>query len=160
VPEDFATLARWDEEPHIVESDPNDDWGWEVELQRQPAWREQWIAEAGGLPIGFVQIIDPSLEDSHYWGPDVPDHLRAIDLWIGEPAWVGRGYGTLMMQAAIDHCFSDPAVTAILIDPLASNTGAHRFYERFGFQFVEVRRFGLDDCFVYRLARPGSRAAS
>ncbi len=31
----------------------------------------------------------------------------------------------------------DPAVTGILIDPLASNTRAHRFYERLGFEFVE-----------------------
>jgi aminoglycoside 6'-N-acetyltransferase len=41
----------------------------------------------------------------------------------------------------------------VLIDPLASNTRAHRFYERLGFEFVERRRFGADDCFVYRLPR-------
>jgi aminoglycoside 6'-N-acetyltransferase len=58
-----------------------------------------------------------------------------------------------MMQLAIARCFSDSAVTAILIDPLASNTRAHRFYERLGFQFVEPRRFGEDDCFVYCLNR-------
>jgi len=27
-------------------------------------------------------------------------------------------------------------------------------YERLGFRFVERRRFGEDDCFVYRLDRP------
>ena len=42
---------------------------------------------------------------------------------------------------------------AILFDPLASNTRAHRFYERLGFRFIEQRRFGEDDCFVYRLSR-------
>jgi aminoglycoside 6'-N-acetyltransferase len=41
----------------------------------------------------------------------------------------------------------------VLIDPLAGNVGAHRFYERLGFRFVERRRFGADDCFVYRLDR-------
>jgi aminoglycoside 6'-N-acetyltransferase len=44
------------------------------------------------------------------------------------------------------------AAAAVLIDPLASNTRAHRFYGRLGFRFVERRRFGQDDCFVYRLA--------
>lgn len=36
---------------------------------------------------------------------------------------------------------------------VASNTRAHRFYERLGFRFAEERRFGEDDTFVYRLSR-------
>jgi aminoglycoside 6'-N-acetyltransferase len=151
-PTDLELLQHWDEQPHIIESDPNDDWGWEVELARNPDWRKQLIAEIDGSPIGFIQIIDPAQEDSHYWGEIAPN-LRAIDIWIGEAADLGKGYGTQMMQLAIAQCFADPLVTAILIDPLASNIRAHRFYERFGFQFVEPRRFGEDDCFVYRLNR-------
>lgn len=151
-PEDIDVLRHWDEQPHVVESDPNDDWNWEAELARSPAWREQLMAEVDGRPVGFVQIIDPALEESHYWG-DVPAGLRAIDIWIGEEADLGRGYGAVIMRLALDRCFADPAVAAVLIDPLASNTRAHRFYERLGFRFVEPRRFGQDDCFVYRLER-------
>ena len=150
--DDLDLLRQWDEEPHVVEADPNDDWGWEVELARNPDWREQLIAEIDGQSIGFIQIIDPALEDSHYWG-DVEPNLRAIDIWIGAEADLGKGYGTQMMKLAIDRCFVHPAVTAILIDPLASNTRSHRFYERLGFRFVKPRRFGDDDCFVYRLNR-------
>ena len=150
---DLELLRRWDEEPHIVDADPNDDWGWEVELTRNPDWREQLIAEIDGRSIGFIQIIDPVLEDSHYWGEIAPN-LRAIDIWIGEKADLGKGYGTQMMQLAIARCFADLLVTAIIIDPLANNTRAHRFYERLGFQFVEARRFGDDDCYVYRLQKP------
>lgn len=151
-PADLPLLTRWDDEPHVLESDPNDDWGWETELARDPDWREQLIAEADGVPIGFVQIIDPAREDGHYWG-EVPANLRAIDIWIGEAGYLGRGHGTEMMRQALARCFADPAVTAVLIDPLASNVRAHRFYERLGFRFVERRRFGLDDCSVYRLER-------
>jgi aminoglycoside 6'-N-acetyltransferase len=152
--DDLDLLRRWDEEPHVVEADPNDDWGWEVELARDPEWREQLIAEIDGRSIGFIQIIDPALEDSHYWG-EIEPNLRAIDIWIGAEADLGKGYGTQMMKLAIERCFANPLVTAILIDPLASNTRAHRFYERLGFRFVEPRRFGEDDCFVYRLNRSG-----
>ena len=49
---------------------------------------------------------------------------------------------------------------AVLVDPLKSNTRAHRFYERLGFLFSVERRFGEDSCFVYRLARPPVPAAS
>lgn len=149
---DIALLRRWDEQPQVVAADPNDDWDWEVELARTPAWREQLIAELGGRPIGVVQIIDPAQEDSHYWG-EVPANLRAIDIWIGEPTELGKGYGTTMMRLALARCFAAPLVTAVLIDPLDINTRAHRFYQRLGFTFLEHRRFGDDDCSVYRLDR-------
>lgn len=104
------------------------------------------------MPIGFIQIIDPAREESRYWG-DCPDGLRAIDIWIGEPAYLGKGFGTQMMTMAIDRCFENPSVQAILIDPLSGNTRARRFYERLGFRFVEDRRFGDDHCAVYQLDR-------
>jgi aminoglycoside 6'-N-acetyltransferase len=149
---DAALLRKWDEQPHVLAADPNDDWNWEVELGRHPDWREQLIAEADGRPVGFVQIIDPQREESHYWG-DAPADLRAIDIWIGDEADLGKGWGTRIMALAIERCFAAPSVSAVLIDPLASNVRAHRFYERLGFRFVELRRFGADECFVYRLDR-------
>ena len=151
-PDDLRLLGRWDAAPHIIASKGTEDWGWERELGRSPDWRQQLIAEVDGVPIGFVQVIDPAREESHYWG-DCPKGLRAIDIWIGEQAYLGRGLGTEMMRLAIDRCFAEPAVDAILIDPLASNGRARRFYERLGFRFVANRRFGDDDCAVYRLDR-------
>ena len=153
-PADLGLLRRWDAEPHLAEPLGDDDWGWETELHRTPDWREQLIAELDGRPFAFVQIIDPAREDSRYWG-DVAGDLRAIDIWIGEPDLLGRGLGTRVMRRAIDRCFADAAVAAILIDPLAANTRAHRFYERLGFRFVERRSFGDDECLVYRLDRDG-----
>lgn len=149
---DLDLLRHWDEQPHVIFGDPNDDWNWEIELDRTPDWREQLIAQIEGRPIGFIQIIDPAREESHYWG-DIAANLRAIDIWIGESTDLGKGYGTKMMQLALARCFVNPAVTAVLIDPLASNTRAHRFYERLGFQFIERRQFGDDNCFVYQLER-------
>ena len=98
-----------------------------------------------------MQIIAPFLEETHYWGADVEPNLRAIDVWIGEASDLGKGYGTEMMKLAIEKCFAPPLVEAIIIDPLASNARAHRFYERLGFKFVEARSFDEDNCFVYRL---------
>ncbi|BAQ65114.1 aminoglycoside N6'-acetyltransferase [Geminocystis sp. NIES-3709] len=151
-PDDLELLKYWDEQPHVIASDPNDDWHWEVELHRNPHWREQLIAEMDGHPIGFVQIIDPALEESHYWG-EIPSNLRAIDIWIGKETDLGKGYGTKMMKLALERCFSDKKVSAVLVDPLKDNTRAHRFYENLGFKFIESRYFGDDHCFVYCLER-------
>ena len=152
-PGDLELLRRWDRQAHIIAAKSDEDWGWEAELARSPDWREQLIAELDGRPIGFVQIIDPAREETRYWGEIAPN-LRAIDLWIGSEADLGKGYGTKMMQLALERCFRHPSVEAVLIDPRADNTRAHRFYERLGFRFIERRRFGEDDCFVYRLERP------
>lgn len=149
---DAPLLRRWDEEPHVVESDPDDEWNWETELAHEPPWREQLMAELDGRPIGFIQIIDPLEEETHYWG-DCEPNLRAIDIWIGPADCLGRGHGTNMMRQAIARCFAATGVTAIVIDPLARNERAIRFYQRLGFKPVERRRFNDDDCLVHRLER-------
>jgi len=150
--EDLELVEYWDTKQHVIDSDPDDDWNWEVELNRNPPWREQLIAERNGEPIGFLQIIDPLLEETHYWG-DVEPNMRAIDIWIGEEENLNKGYGTTMMNLAIERCFAQPEVTRILIDPLKSNTRAHRFYERLGFVFLEERKFEDSVCYVYELKR-------
>ena len=151
-PDDVQLLRHWDEQPHVIESDPNDDWHWETELGRERDWREQLIAELDGRSIGFLEIIDPHREEEHYWG-DVPPNLRAIDIWIGGPQHRGKGFGGEMMRLALEKCFADPRVTGIVIDPLASNERAHRFYRRMGFRAIGRRSFGRDDCLVHELTR-------
>ncbi|HYC75106.1 GNAT family N-acetyltransferase [Brevundimonas sp.] len=158
--EDADLLASWDREPHVIAcstDDPDADIAfggieWREELADQSEVGFYRIAEVKGRPIGVMQICDPHLEPTHYWG-DIEPNLRAIDIWIGPADALNRGYGTQMMTLALDDCFSDPAVTAIVIDPLASNTDAHRFYRRLGFEPVGRRLFDADDCLVHRLER-------
>lgn len=152
-PADQTLLEDWDRQPHII-ANAGDDGGfdWAAELPRRPPGRELLIAEQAGRSIGFIQILDPLIEGTGYWGEVEPD-LRAIDIWIGDVADTGRGLGTAMMRLALDRCFADPAVTAVLVDPLVENIRGHRFYQRLGFAPVERRRFGPDDCLVHRLSR-------
>lgn len=150
--DDAPLLRHWDQQPHVISADPHDDWQWETSLAVPQAGSEHLIAELDGRPIGYMQILDPAQDEEGYWG-DVPAGHRALDIWIGEASDLGRGYGTRMMHMAIQRCFADPSVSSILIDPLASNLRAHRFYERLGFRFRERRRFGADDCFVFELSR-------
>ena len=113
--------------------------------------------------IGFVQVIDPVLEETHYWGPYLDDdnrlhpskHCRAIDIWIGEEAFWGRGYGTQIMKLVLrDYCFGiDAQVQSVLVDPMSANTAAHRFYQRLGFKPERLYNFGPDECLVHRLCR-------
>lgn len=149
---DAPLLRAWDEEPHVVASDPNDDWHWETELDTDSPWREPFIVEADGRPVGFLDIIDPALERSGYWAP-VPSGWRAIDIWIGPADCLGRGFGTQMMRFALERCFAAASVEKVVIDPLARNERAIRFYQRLGFRPIGPRRFGADDCLVHEITR-------
>jgi aminoglycoside 6'-N-acetyltransferase len=154
---DIPHLQRWDQMPHVIAcSGDDDEIDWAEELGRQVPWQEFLIAEVLGRPIGMMQIIDPAEEETRYWG-DVEAHLRAIDIWIGEPDMLGQGHGSLMMRMALAGCFADSAVRAVIIDPLVSNTRAIRFYERLGFRRIDQRRFGNDECWVMRLNRADFR---
>jgi aminoglycoside 6'-N-acetyltransferase len=104
-----------------------------------------------------MAVCDPHTEPSHYWG-EIEPNLRAIDIWIGPPEWLGRGVGTAMMTQMIDRCFGEPGVEAIVIDPLASNTAAIRFYQRLGFVSEGRRMFDEDDCLMHRLTRADWKA--
>lgn len=161
---DIPTLERWDLDPDVISStsdDPNEsvafgeenDWNENLALHQPGIW-EYWIAEVDGRPIGAMQMIDPHLEPTHYWG-EIEPNLRALDIWIGEPEVRGKGYGKEMMRLGIKRSFADPAVTAIIIDPLNSNTRAHKFYQRVGFVPTHRQTFnnGEDDCLVHKLTR-------
>ncbi|MXN65835.1 GNAT family N-acetyltransferase [Stappia sp. GBMRC 2046] len=152
---DVPMLRYWDTKAHVREGlGANHDGNWEAELQNDADWGECMIAEEKGRPVGFIRIIDPAREETHYWG-DVEADLRAVDIWIGEEADLGRGLGGIMMRLALEKCFADPHVKAVLLDPTVANIRAHRFYERLGFRFIERKRLGNDDCRVYRLERDG-----
>lgn len=150
--DDLELLRYWDTKQHVIDCDPDDEWDWEKELIRNPKWREQLIAELNGEPIGIIQIIDPFLEETQYWGAVEPNK-RAIDIWIGEEHNLNRGYGKKMMKLAIDRCFKDKSVDGILIDPLKSNVKAQKFYHKLGFEFIEERKFDETTCNVYELKR-------
>ena len=157
---DARMLAGWDRQPHVIAcstDDPEADVAfggiqWREELEDQSGISFYRIAEVSGRPIGVIQVCDPHLEPTHYWG-DIEPNLRAIDIWIGPKDALNRGYGTQMMTLALDACFAAPEVTGIVIDPLSTNTDAHRFYQRMGFEVVGRRMFDEDDCLVHRLSR-------
>ena len=150
--DDLELLKYWDTKQHVIDCDPDGDWNWEIELNHNPQWREQLVAELNDRAIGFIQIIDPYKEETKYWGK-VEQHKRAIDIWIGEETDLNKGYGTKMIQLAIKKCFNEPNVNGILIDPLKTNLKAHRFYKRLGFEFIEERDFDGATCFVFELKK-------
>lgn len=158
--DDIPQLSEWDRDEDVIASttdDPDAELAfegleWHEELAGQTEHYRYYIAELDGRPLGAMLVIDPHLEHTHYWG-EIEPGLRALDIWIGAAQDRGQGHGKTMMTLAIEMCFSDSQVHAIVIDPLASNTRAHQFYQRLGFEPEGRRMFSDSDCLVHRLTR-------
>ena len=115
-------------------------------------WRELLIIELAGRPIGVLQLIDASEEESHYWG-DIEPGTWALDIWIGSPNDRGRGLGAEAMKLALGRVFDQHGAEMVVIDPAVDNGRAIAFYEKLGFERVGVRELGDDECLVMHFPR-------
>jgi len=153
--DDVVVLARWDDDADVaaaIGGRAADWYDWPAELIRDVPWRELLIAEEDGRPIGFLQLIEASEEESHYWG-DIEPGTWAIDIWIGSPDDRGRGLGAEAMKLALGRVFDQHGAAMVVIDPAVDNRRAIAFYEQLGFERVGVREFRDGECLVMRLSR-------
>jgi aminoglycoside 6'-N-acetyltransferase len=96
------------------------------------------IATYEGRPIGYVQRYF-TREHEDYWGrQDFPDDTAGIDLFIGEEAFLHRGFGPLLIRTFLQtHVFAGQAGRCI-IDPDPANRIAIRAYEKVGFHYLRT----------------------
>jgi aminoglycoside 6'-N-acetyltransferase len=163
--DDAALLEFWDSKEHVQLHSGAPEFNavdWYLELSQGEAvpWQTNLVAEVNGIPIGYIAILDPVLEQTRYWGDEYcagykANELAAIDIWIGEENYLNQGYGTAMMRTAIElYCFRNNVTKEIIIDPMVNNVAAHRFYQRLGFRPEnKTHFFGPDCCLVHRLSR-------
>ena len=62
---------------------------------------------------------------------DLPGMLHVVAMWT-DPAWRGRGVGRLVLDTL--RAWADERALRLHLDVEASNTGARRLYERYGFE--------------------------
>jgi len=138
--EDFPRLGSWLARPHVQrwwkETGAPD----EVERKYGPHIdgadpTRMFVAEVDGVPIGMLQT---------YWVDDYPEHAESVglpgavgvDLFIGEPDYLGRGYGPAMLRAFLSTVVPGfySGATGAVADPSASNGTSIRAFEKAGFR--------------------------
>lgn len=80
--------------------------------------------------VGYIQFCPIDVAES---GMPAHDRVWGIDLYIGEPAFWGRGIGTRLVRAGAEQLLAQGFADRVTIDPEAWNTRAVRCYEKAGF---------------------------
>lgn len=98
-----------------------------------------YIIEADTIPIGMIQI---------YWLRDYPDHVESvkmseavgIDLFIGDPRYVGKGYGSVIISTFVNNIVKDEysKAVAVIADPSIDNFVSVRTFEKTGFKKGDI----------------------
>jgi RimJ/RimL family protein N-acetyltransferase len=140
-PADFPLLHQWLQRPHVAQwwaptpslAEVEEEF---VPLIRDDSTTRSYIVLGDGASIGYIQSY-VAMGSGEGWWPDEQDPgVRGIDQFLAHPGQLGRGIGTAMVRAFVQHLFADPSVTRIQTDPSPQNRRAIRCYEKAGFQAV------------------------
>lgn len=141
-------LLCWLEKPHVKAWwDPDIQWTMELVWEKYGSYVEGYKLEGGiekpmaayiacldEIPVAYIQLYnahDYPREDGASLD-DLPESLAAIDIFMGEEAYVGKGYDSAIMRQFLEE-FVDPKFEACFVDPDQDNTQAIRAYEKAGF---------------------------
>jgi ribosomal protein S18 acetylase RimI-like enzyme len=95
---------------------------------------ELWLAEDDGAVLGTVTVCPPGSVWREISRPDEGEfRMLAVS-----PAARGRGVGEALARHAIAR-FAEAGVHAMVLSSLATMHGAHRIYERLGFERAPER---------------------
>jgi adenylate kinase family enzyme len=96
-----------------------------------------WIAYDGTIPFGYLMTSKVDFEKDHLYAKHLNPSSKAItlDLLIGNPSYLGKGFGHRMIRELLQQKFHD--VTDVFIDPGVDNPKAIHVYEKAGFRKLE-----------------------
>jgi aminoglycoside 6'-N-acetyltransferase len=100
-----------------------------------------FLARHRGRPIGFIQCYRIDDYDEYGQALELGFPAAGIDLFIGEPAEIGKGHGPSLIRAFLrDVVFVTYDVDDCVIGPSVKNASAIRAYEKAGFvHFKDAR---------------------
>lgn len=132
VPDDKPLICRWLAQPHIADwwGDGETEWAM-MEADLTNPVISMSVVEVDGMPFAYLQDYD-----AHFWPmpqySDAPQGTRALDTFLGDPAFLGQGHGSGYIAARL----ADLRATAPLIvtDPDPENTRAVAAYAKAGFR--------------------------
>ncbi len=104
-----------------------------------------FIIEVQSQPLGFIQYYnayDFPREDGTI-PQELPENLAALDFYIGEPEFIGKGLSPLILNTFLND-YVKVEFNTCFVDPDRANKRAIRAYEKAGFQRASSIAKGKD----------------
>jgi RimJ/RimL family protein N-acetyltransferase len=142
--QDIPLLVSWFAQPHVSQwwPTPSEDELIEKFLERIRSKNTfGYLVRLNDKPIGYIQYyyIDRANQKTGLWLPELPQGTVGIDQFIGDAAYVGKGYGTQLIKKFIAYLkILEPQTTTIIVDPDPTNYAAIRCYEKVGFRKIGI----------------------
>jgi aminoglycoside 6'-N-acetyltransferase len=143
--QDYALLVRWRNEPHVARWWTTDDEPSSISLEHvverygprteDDADSTSCLIELAGRPIGYIQFYrwGDFAEEARAMGLELRDDAFGIDVFIGEPKLVGRGFGSRAVDLLARYLIDERDATQVAIVTALDNINAQRAYEKAGF---------------------------
>ncbi len=155
----FPLLMKWLETPHVKKWwDTEKLWSIECIHQKYDSYVQGYktlatnaskarltgpihahIIYADEKPIGYIQFYNAQ-DFPREPAQDLcllPHNCAAIDWYIGDPDYLGKGIGPNALIAFLTE-YVFPTFDAVFVDPDTANTNAIRAYEKAGFKTVRL----------------------
>lgn len=144
---DYDLWAGWRNQPHVLRY-----WDPDLPPSTRESVREEYgpdllpdsvstpcIVELGGAPIGFIQFHRWSdyAEGANEVGIPFDDRTYSLDVFIGDPAQVGRGVGTRLVTVLSDYLLRELGASEVSLTTDLDNLAAQRCYEKAGFRKIK-----------------------
>jgi aminoglycoside 6'-N-acetyltransferase len=141
--EDFSLLARWLTDPRVLAFYEGRDNPFPLERVKEK-YAPRVLAEEGVTPcimeyachpVGYLQFYAADPAEYQFEGRG---KVYALDLFIGEPEYWGRGIGTQFVRLLLCCLFEEKGADWVILDPHVDNGRAIRAYEKCGFRKIKL----------------------
>jgi RimJ/RimL family protein N-acetyltransferase len=97
---------------------------------------EPFLIVYAATPIGYIQTYALVDYPDYNLYVQADDRAAGVDLFIGEPRYLGQGLGSLSLRAFLTTIvFANPRFTSCIMGPEPANQRAIRTYEGVGFRY-------------------------
>ncbi|MCM0619707.1 GNAT family N-acetyltransferase [Nocardioides bruguierae] len=108
------------------------------------AHHDAWLGRVDGRPTFLAETYDPSRSPLADVGADLREGDLGMHLLVAPPVGPPRaGLTRAVMAAVLEHCFADPRVARVVVEPDVGNDAIARLNAEAG--FVEVGTVRLPD---------------
>jgi aminoglycoside 6'-N-acetyltransferase len=140
--DDYALLARWRRAPHVAEwwdtAQPELGLDGVTAKYRSRARSEDpttaCIIEVEGQPVGYIQFYPWQAYQAEMRdiGFELPVGYWGVDIFIGEPDYLDRGYGSRAVSLTSGYLVEERGAAGVALVVARDNVRAHRAYEKAG----------------------------